>query len=52
MTLLLIGIATGISTFVGGSLALKFKSQIHLILGFSAGAVVGVALLDLMPEAA
>ena len=51
MTLLLIGIATGISTFVGGSLALKFKSQIHLILGFSAGAVVGVALLDLMPEA-
>jgi zinc transporter ZupT len=51
MTLLLIGIATGISTFVGGSLALKFKSQIHLILGFSAGAVVGVALFDLMPEA-
>ena len=51
MTLLLIGIATGISTFVGGSLALRFKSQIHLILGFSAGAVVGVALLDLMPEA-
>ena len=51
MTLLLIGIATGISTFIGGSLALKFKKNIHLILGFSAGAVIGVALFDLMPEA-
>ena len=51
MTLLLIGIATGISTFIGGSLALRFKDQINLILGFSAGAVVGVAMLDLLPEA-
>ena len=51
MELLIIGIATGISTFVGGSLALKFKSQIHLILGFSAGAVIGVALFDLLTEA-
>src|SRR5580704_15351471 len=50
MTLLIIGIATGISTFVGGSLALKFKNQIHLILGFSAGAVIGVALFDLLTE--
>jgi predicted MFS family arabinose efflux permease len=46
MTLLLIGIATGISTFIGGSLALRFKDHIHLILGFSAGAVIGVALFD------
>ncbi len=51
MTLLLIGIATGISTFVGGMLALRFKDHIHLILGFSAGAVIGVALFDLLPEA-
>jgi zinc transporter ZupT len=51
MTLLLIGIATGISTLIGGALALKFSKQIHLILGFSAGAVVGVALFDLLPEA-
>lgn len=50
MTLLIIGIATGISTFVGGSLALRFKNQIHLILGFSAGAVIGVALFDLLTE--
>ncbi|MDR3547701.1 MAG: ZIP family metal transporter [Candidatus Pacebacteria bacterium] len=51
MTLLLIGIATGISTFVGGSLALRFNNRIHLILGFSAGAVIGVALFDLLTEA-
>jgi zinc transporter ZupT len=51
MTLLFIGIAAGISTFVGGSLALRFKNKIHLILGFSAGAVIGVALFDLLPEA-
>lgn len=51
MTLLLIGLAAGISTLIGGSLALKFRDKIHLILGFSAGAVVGVAFFDLMPEA-
>lgn len=50
MTLLLIGIAAGVSTFVGGSLALRFRKQIHLILGFSAGAVIGVALFDLLTE--
>jgi len=50
MTLLIIGIATGISTFIGGSLALRLNKQIHLILGFSAGAVIGVALFDLLTE--
>jgi zinc transporter ZupT len=51
MTLLFIGIATGLSTFVGGSLALRFKDKINLVLGFSAGAVIGVAMFDLLPEA-
>ncbi len=51
MTVFLIGIAAALSTFVGGSLALRFKKHIHLILGFSAGAVVSVALIDLLPEA-
>jgi len=32
-------------------LALRFRRQIPLILGFSAGAVIGVALFDLLPEA-
>lgn len=51
MTLLLIGIAAGTATFIGGALALRFRDKLHLILGFSAGAVIGVALFDLLPEA-
>ena len=37
----LIGIATGAATYVGGALALRLKQHIRLVLGFSAGAVVG-----------
>lgn len=38
------------STFLGGLFALKFKDKLHLVLGFSAGAVIGVAFFDLIPE--
>lgn len=50
-TILLIALATFIATLCGGLLALKFKDRLHLILGFSAGAVLGVAFFDLLPEA-
>jgi zinc transporter ZupT len=43
-------IAIFISTFLGGTLALKVKDKLHLILGFSAGSVIGVAFFDLLPE--
>ncbi|MEI6499128.1 MAG: ZIP family metal transporter [bacterium] len=46
----LIGILAVISTLLGGLFALKLKDKLHLILGFSAGAVVAVALFDLIPE--
>ena len=36
---------------IGGLLALKLRDRLHIILGFSAGAVVAVAFFDLMPEA-
>jgi len=36
---------------LGGTLALRLRDRLHLILGFSAGAVVAVAFFDLMPEA-
>lgn len=49
--LALIAAAAFAATFIGGSFALKFRDQLHLILGFSAGAVAGVALFDLLPEA-
>jgi zinc transporter ZupT len=47
---LLFGFATVISTLLGGLFALWRKDKLHLILGFSAGAVVGVAFFDLLPE--
>lgn len=46
-----ISIAVFFSTILGGLFALKFKDKLHLILGFSAGAVIGVAFFDLIPEA-
>lgn len=46
----LVAIATIISTFLGGLFAIRFKDKLHLILGFSAGAVIGVAFFDLLPE--
>src|SRR5574343_1849911 len=49
--IILISIGAFISTFLGGIFALRFKDKLHLILGFSAGAVIGVAFFDLIPEA-
>lgn len=51
MTLFLIALGAFAATLLGGLFALRFKDKLHLILGFSAGAVVGVALFDLLPEA-
>lgn len=51
MVLTFIAIGAFISTFLGGLLALRFKDKLHLVLGFSAGAVIGVAFFDLLPEA-
>ncbi len=50
MALLLIAAAAFGATMLGGSLALRLRDQLHLILGFSAGAVVAVAFFDLLPE--
>jgi zinc transporter ZupT len=46
-----IAIAAFASTLAGGLLALGLRDKLHLILGFSAGAVIGVAFFDLLPEA-
>jgi ZIP family zinc transporter len=51
LLLLGLGLAAAAATLAGGTLALRLERKIHLILGFSAGAVIGVALLDLLPEA-
>jgi len=48
--MILIALAASIATLLGGLAALKLKDQLHLVLGFSAGAVIAVAFFDLMPE--
>lgn len=51
MIVFLTAFGTALATLLGGGLALRFQNKFHLILGFSAGAVVGVAFFDLLPEA-
>ena len=51
MTVILIACGAFVATMIGGLFAIRFRDRLHLILGFSAGAVVGVALFDLLPEA-
>jgi zinc transporter ZupT len=47
---LLLGLAACAATLLGGGFALRYQDKLHLILGFSSGAVLGVALFDLLPE--
>src|SRR5262245_34721153 len=51
IVIIIISIAAFFSTLLGGLLALRLKDRLHLILGFSAGAIIGVAFFDLIPEA-
>lgn len=50
---LILALAAGASaaTMTGGLFALKLKSLLPIAIGFSAGAVIGVAFFDLAPEA-
>ena len=41
---------TVISTFLGGLLALRAKDRFHLVLGLSAGLLLGLVGFDLLPE--
>lgn len=51
MLLAAIACAAFAATFCGGLFALRLQDKLHLVLGFSAGAVVAVAFFDLLPEA-
>lgn len=48
--LVLFTIITFLSTLSGGLFALKFRDKLHLILGFSAGAMIAVSFFELLPE--
>lgn len=47
----MVGVATGLATLGGGAIALRFRAILVPLLGFASGAVIGVALFDLLPEA-
>jgi zinc transporter ZupT len=48
---LLFGVAATLATLAGGLLALRMRHRISVILGVTAGIVLGVAVFDLIPEA-
>ncbi len=50
--MLVIGLAavTVLATFMGGLLALRAKDRFHLVLGLSAGLLLGLVGFDLLPE--
>lgn len=41
-----------LTTTAGGLLAVRMRDRLHLLLGFSAGAVLGVVLFEILPEVA
>ena len=48
---MLVALGALAATMTGGVLALRFEGKLPLVMGFSAGAVIGVAFFDLGPEA-
>ncbi len=47
---IILSILTFISTFLGGLVGLRYKDKLHLILGFTAGVLLGVVAFDIFPE--
>lgn len=45
-----IALLTFVSTFLGGIIGIKFHDRLHLILGLTAGVLLGVVSFDILPE--
>lgn len=50
MQAILLSVATFFSTYAGGMLAVKLKNKLHLVMGFTAGVLLGVVFFDIAPE--
>ena len=46
----LVSLSTFFSTLFGGLFALRHRKRLHLIMGFTAGVLVGLVAFDLLPE--
>ncbi|HEU5348833.1 MAG TPA: ZIP family metal transporter [Ktedonobacterales bacterium] len=46
----LVSLGTFLSTLAGGLFALRHSKHLHLIMGFTAGVLVGLVAFDLLPE--
>jgi zinc transporter ZupT len=46
----LVSLGTFFSTLLGGLFALRNRKRLHLIMGFTAGVLVGLVAFDLLPE--
>jgi ZIP family zinc transporter len=46
----LVSLSTFVSTLLGGVFALRYRKRLHLIMGFTAGVLVGLVAFDLLPE--
>jgi ZIP family zinc transporter len=45
-----LALMTFVSTALGGAFALRHRDRLHLILGFTAGVILGVVAFDVLPE--
>ncbi len=50
MEAILLSVATFLSTSFGGLFAVKHKNRLHLVMGFTAGVLIGVVSFDIFPE--
>ncbi len=50
MEMISFALATFFSTLFGGLLAVRFKNKLHLIMGFTAGVLLGVVAFEIFPE--
>lgn len=50
IAVILLSIATFISTLLGGLFAIKYKDKLHYIMAFAAGVLLGVVAFEIFPE--
>jgi zinc transporter ZupT len=48
--IILLSVATFVSTLLGGLFAIKFKDKLHYIMAFAAGVLLGVIAFEILPE--